>query len=139
MREEFISKIGWNRSFISGPADPHMVWCHICKKHFSIKSKGPYEIVRHHQTERHLQRDQKWRYEHLKSVDTISGKVQHRVRGGNEKVFSKIELAKALPKLIHEELVDFIKGFSTALVTPETRAVASRHTQSTIVDIRGRL
>ena len=42
MREEFFSKIGWT---ISGPADPvHnplMVWCHICKKNFSIKSKGP--------------------------------------------------------------------------------------------------
>ena len=38
MREEFFSKIGWTRSFISGPADPlhnpHMVWCHICKKNF---------------------------------------------------------------------------------------------------------
>ena len=38
MREEFFSKIGWTRSFISGPADPlynpHMVWCHICKKTF---------------------------------------------------------------------------------------------------------
>ena len=42
-REEFFSKIGWTRSFISGPADPvHnplMVWCHVCKKNFSIKSK----------------------------------------------------------------------------------------------------
>ena len=69
MREEFFSKIGWTRSFISGPADPlhnpHMVWCHICKKNFSIKSKGPYEILRHHRTKRHLRRDQRWRYEHL--------------------------------------------------------------------------
>ena len=33
MNEEFFSKIGWTRSFISGPADPlhnpYMVWCHI--------------------------------------------------------------------------------------------------------------
>ena len=33
MREEFLAKIGWTRSFISGTADPlhnpHMVWCHI--------------------------------------------------------------------------------------------------------------
>ena len=40
MREEFFAKIGWTRSFISGPADPihnpYMVWCHICKKSFSI-------------------------------------------------------------------------------------------------------
>ena len=83
MREEFFSKIGWTRSFISGPADPlhnpHMVWCHICEKNFSIKSKGPYEILRHHRTERHLRRDQRWRYEHLRSTDPITGKTQHPV------------------------------------------------------------
>ena len=135
MREEFFSKIGWTRSFISGPADPlynpHMVWCHICKKNFSIKSKGPYEILRHHRTERHLRRDQRWRYEHLRSTDPVSGKVQHRVRGGNGKLLSKVELAKELTKFIHVELVDigerfpfyedFIKGSTTALVTPEAR------------------
>ena len=35
MRKDFFAKIGWTRSFISGPADPlHnplMVWCHMCK------------------------------------------------------------------------------------------------------------
>ena len=40
MKEEFFAKIGWTRSFISGPADPqhnpHMVWCHICKKNISV-------------------------------------------------------------------------------------------------------
>ena len=44
MREEFFAKIGWTRSFISGPADPlHnplMVWCHMCKKKFSIRTMG---------------------------------------------------------------------------------------------------
>ena len=135
MREEFFSKIGWTRSFISGPADPlHnpcMVWCHICKKNISIKTKGTFEIIRHHRSEKHLRRDQRWRYEHLRSVDPISGKVQHRVRGRNGKVLTKIELAKELPKFIHAELVDigerfpfyddFLKGSSTALVTPDSR------------------
>ena len=135
MREEFFSKIGWTRSFISGPADPlHnplMVWCHICKKNFSIKSKGPYEILRHHRTDRHLRRDQRWRYEHLRSVDPVSGKVQHRVRGANGKILTKIELANQLPKFIKAELVDigerfpfyedFIRGTTTALVTQEAR------------------
>ena len=69
MREEFFSKIGWTRSFISGPADPlhnpYMVWCHICKKNISVKTKGTLEILRHHRTEKHLRRDQRWRYEHL--------------------------------------------------------------------------
>ena len=135
MREEFFSKIGWTRSFISGPADPlHnplMVWCHICKKNFSIKSKGPYEILRHHRTDRHLRGDQRWRYEHLRSVDPVSGKVQHRVRGANGKILTKIELANQLPKFIKAELVDigerfpfyedFIRGTTTALVTQEAR------------------
>ena len=135
MREEIFSKIGWTRSFISGPADPlhnpHMVWCHICKKNFSIKSKGPYEILRHHRTDRHLRRDQRWRYEHLRSVDPVSGKVQHRVRGANGKILTKIELASQLPKFINVELVDigerfpfyedFLRGTTTAFVTQEAR------------------
>ena len=115
MKEEFFSKIGWTRSFISGYANPvHnplMVWCHICKKNFSIKSKGPYEILRHHRTQRHLRRDQRWRYEHLRSTDPVTGKVQHRVRGANGKVLSKMELAKALPHFINEELVDIGERF----------------------------
>ena len=136
MREEFFAKIGWTRSFISGPADPihnpHMVWCHMCKKNFSIKSKGPLEILRHHRTEKHLRRDQRWRYEHLRSVDPVSGTIQHRVRGRNGKILSKIELARELPKFIHKELIDigerfpfyddFIRGRTAPLVTPESRA-----------------
>ena len=135
MREEFFSKIGWTRSFISGPANPlHnplMVWCHICKKNFSIKSNGPYEILRHHRTVRHLQRDQRWRYEHLRSIDPVTGKTQHRVRGGNGKLLTKVELARELPKFRNVELVDigerfpfyddFVKGSTTAIVTPEAR------------------
>ena len=62
----------------------------------------------------------------------MSGTIQHRVRGRNGKTLSKIELAKELPKFIHTELVeigerfpfydDFIRGRSTPLVTPESRA-----------------
>ena len=136
MREEFFAKIGWTRSFISGPADPlhnpYMVWCHMCKKNISIRSKGTMEILRHHRTERHLQRDQRWRYEHLRSVDPVTNKLQHRVRGRNGKLLTKIELARELPKFIHTELVDvgerfpfyhdFVEGRTTALVTRESRA-----------------
>ena len=43
MREESFKNIGWTRSFIFVPADPvHnplMVWCHICKLNFCIKTK----------------------------------------------------------------------------------------------------
>ena len=141
MREEFFSKIGWTRSFISAPADPlhnpYMVWCHICKKNISVKTKGTLEILRHHRTEKHLRRDQRWRYEHLKSVHSVSGKVQHRVRGCNGKILSEIELAKEMRHFMHVELVDigerfpfyddFIKGTSTTLVTPESRAKTQIH------------
>ena len=140
MREEF-SKIGWTRSFISGPADPlhnpYMVWCHICKKNISVKTKGTLEILRHHRTVKHLRRDQRWRYEHLKSVHSVSGKVQHRVRGRNGKILSEIELAKEMRYFMHVKLVDigerfpfyddFIKGTSTTLVTPESRAKTQIH------------
>ena len=110
MREEFFSNIRWTRSFISGPYDPlhnpHMVWCHMCKKNFSIKTKGTVEILRHHRTEKHLRRDQSWRYEHLRTTDSVTGKIQHRVRGRNGKILNKSELAHELPKFIHTELID---------------------------------
>ena len=136
MREEFFSKIGWTRSFISGPADPlhnpYMVWCHICKKNISIRTKGVDEILRHHRTEKHLRKDQRWRYEHLRSVDPVRNRIHHRVRGRTGKVLTKFELAKELPLFIHAELVDigerfpfyedFLKGSTTALVTPDSRA-----------------
>ena len=139
MREEFFAEIRWTCSFISGcslPADPlhnpHMVWCHICKKNFSIRTKGTMEIFRHHRTEEHLRRDQRWRYEHLKSTDPVSLKTQHRVRGRNGKILTKLELAKELPMFIHAELVDigerfsfyedFVRGRTIPLITPESRA-----------------
>ena len=153
MKEEFFSKIGWTRSFISGPADPlhnpYMVWCHICKKNISVKTKGTLEILRHHRTEKHLRRDQRWRYEHLKSVDPVTGKVQHRVRGRNGKILTKIELAKELPKFIHVELIDigerfpfyddFVKGTSTTLVTPASRAKTQIHLVGDFVQTHGDL
>ena len=136
MREEFFSKIGWTRSFISGPADPlhnpYMVWCHMCKKNFSIKTKGTVEILRHHRSEKHLRRDQRWRYEHLKTTDQVTGKIHHRVRGRNGKILSKIELAREFPTFKHVELIDvgerfpfyedYLKGNTSALVDPQSRA-----------------
>ena len=136
MREEFFSKIGWTRSFISGPADPlhnpYLVWCHMCKKNFSIKTKGTVEILRHHRSEKQLRRDQRWRYEHLKTTDRVTRKIHHRVRGRNGKILSKIELAREFPKFRHVELIDagerfpfyedYLKGNTSALVDPQSRA-----------------
>ena len=58
--------------------------------------------------------------------------MQHRVRGENGKILSKMELAKELPRFINVELVeigerfpfyeDYVKGSTSALVTAESRA-----------------
>ena len=142
MGEEFFANIGWTRSFISGPADPlhnpYMVWCHMCKKNISIRSKGTMEILCHHRTERHLRRHQRWRYEHLRSVDPVTNKLQHRVRGRNGKLLSKIELARELPKFIHTELVDTGKRFPFYHDFVEGRTTAPRiQSQNPIADCRG--
>ena len=70
-----------------------------------MKTKPPYEILRHHWTERHLRRDQRWRYEHLRSTDPVRGRVQQRVRSANDEILTKTELANQLPKFINAELV----------------------------------
>ena len=135
-RKEFFAKIKCTRSVISGLADPphnpYMVWCHICKKNFSIRTKGTMEIQRHHRAEKHFKKDKRWRNEHLKSSDPVTLQPQHRVRGRNRKHLSKTDLAKELPKFIHSELVDigerfpffedFIQGQTAPLITPESRA-----------------
>ena len=98
-----------------------------------MKTKGTMEILRHHRSETDLRLDQRWRYEHLKSTYPITGKIQHGVRGRNGKILSKIQLAAELPKFIHHtELVDkcerflfyedFIRGNTSAIVIPESRA-----------------
>ena len=96
-----------------------------------MKTKGALEILRHHRTERHLRGDQRRPYQHLNSVDPVSGKVQHRFRVRKGKNLTKIELAKEHPKFILVELVDvgerfpfyenFIEGTTTAIVTFESR------------------
>ena len=134
MREEFFSKFGWTRSFISRPADPlhnpYMVWCRIRKSNCS--TKGPEETLRHHRTKKHLRKDQRWRYEYLKSVDLVTKRVQHRVRGRDGRILNKLELAKELSHFIDSELVgigervpfyeDFLRGRAEPLVTPVSRA-----------------
>ena len=101
-------------------------------KYFLNWNQGTVEILRHHRTAKHLLRDQRGRYEHLKSVNLVTSKNLHQVRGRNGKILSKRELAKEIPKFIHVELVDigerfsfqegFGKGSKAALVTPESRA-----------------
>ena len=142
-RDEFFAKIGLARSFISGPADHSIIhtWFGVKSvRKISIRVKGNIEILRHHRSEKHLRRDQRWPYEHLKSADSITQKTQHRVRGRNGKILTKIEVTKDILKIIPVEPVDFGERFlfyddsihlgrTTAVVTPESRDQANTSEQ----------
>ena len=110
MREEYFKGMSWARPFVSGPMDPkwnrYKFYCQICKGNVSIYGRGPKEILRHHATERHLRKDQRWRYEHLGVVDPVTQVVHHHVRGRDRKLLSPLELEAELPKIIDVELVD---------------------------------
>ena len=110
MREEFFSKKGWARFFISGPADPlhnlYMVWCHICKKNIPIPEKGVDEMLRHHCTKKHLRKDQRWRYEHLKRINPFTKVELPQVRDKFAVLSKGSALQVELPLFIGEELVD---------------------------------
>ena len=110
MREEYFKGMSWARTFVSGQMDPKWIrykfYCQTCKGNFSIYGRGPKEILRHHATERHLRKDQCWRYEHLGVEDSVTHVVHHHVRGRDGKLLSPLELEAELPKFIHLELVD---------------------------------
>ena len=66
MREEFIDAMPWTRTFVSGPVDRYIpsaihAYCQFCKCNASKRAKGLKETLRHHATERHLRKDQRWR------------------------------------------------------------------------------
>ena len=110
MREEFFKGMSWARISVSGPMDPkrnrYRFYCQICKGNVSIYGRGPKEILRHHATERHLRKDQRWRYEHLRVVDPVTQVVHHHVRGRDGKLLSPLELEAESPKFIDVELVE---------------------------------
>ena len=69
-------------------------------------SIGAREIVRHYQSEAHLRRDQRWRYEHLCKFDKITGVTVHAVRGRDGHILSAIELEKEKPHFEFAPLID---------------------------------
>ena len=85
MKEAYFKGIQRTRTFVTGPLDPehnkHKFYCQICKTNVSIFSKGAREIVRHLQCESHFCKDQRWRFEHLKKKDKVTGRIVHEVRG----------------------------------------------------------
>ena len=110
MKEEHFESMPWTRTFVSGPVDPkwnkHKIYCQICKCNVSIRAKGPKEILRHFATERHLRKDQRWRYEYLTIEDPLTKRRRYQVRGRNGQVLSNYQLQLELPLFINSELVD---------------------------------
>ena len=110
MKEEYFDTMPWTRTFVSGPVDPrwnrHKIYCQICKCNVSIRSKGPKEILRHYATDRHLRKDQRWRYEHLTIEDPLTKRPRYQVRGRDGKILTNYQLQLELPHFINCELVD---------------------------------
>ena len=103
----------WTKTFVPGPVDPrwnpYKFYCQICKANISIYGKGAREILRHHSTEKHLRKDQRWRFEHLSKVDPVTHKVVHQVRGKDGKFLAPYQLELEYPKLKDVPLVDIGK------------------------------
>ena len=110
MKEAYFRGMEWTRTFVSGPVDPkwnkYKFYCQICKANISIYSKGAREILRHHSTEKHLRKDQRWRYEYLYKLDPCTNTRIPQVRGKDGKLLTPYELAIELPRFKDVELVD---------------------------------
>ena len=110
MKEAYFKGIQWTRTFVTGPLDPeynkHKFYCQICKTNVSISSKGAREIVRHFQCEAHFRKDQRWRYEHLKKKDGVTGRIVHEVRGKKGQLLTPLELEREKPFFMQVPLVE---------------------------------
>ena len=110
MKEAYFKGMEWTRTFVSGPMDPrwnpYKFYCQICKANISIYGKGAREILRHHSSEKHLRKDQRWRYEYLYRIDPVTKAKIHQVRGKDGKLLSPYELEFELPHFISAPLVE---------------------------------
>ena len=110
LRDELLDGMAWARTFVSGPMDPrwnpYKFYYQICKGNVSIYGRGVKEILRHHSTERHLRKDQRWRYEHLAVEDPQTKAVHHQVRDGKGQLLSPNDLQKEYQYFKDAVLVD---------------------------------
>ena len=113
MKEAYFKGMEWTRTFVSGPVDPKWIKykfdCQKCKASISIYSKGARETLRHHSTEKHLRKDQRWRYEYLYNVDPETKTRYPQVRWKDGKLLSPYQLALELPRFKDVELVDIVE------------------------------
>ena len=86
MKESYFKGMEWTKTFVSGPVDPrrnpYKFYCQICK------GRGAREILRHHATDSHLRKDQRWRYEQLSTEDPVTKMVKHHVRARDGKLLT---------------------------------------------------
>ena len=73
--------------------NPYKFYRRVCKSNISIYGRGLRE------TERHLRKDQRWRYEYLAIENTVTKVVRHQVRGKEDKVLNPRQLVGELPQL----------------------------------------
>ena len=110
MKEAYFRGMEWTRTFVSGPVDPrwnpYKFYCQICKANISIYGKGAREILRHHSSEKHLRKDQRWRYEYLYKVDPVTKTKIHQVRGRDGKLLSPYQLEMEFPYFKDAPLVE---------------------------------
>ena len=111
MKEAYFKGIQWTRTFVTSQLDPehnkqHKFYCQICKSNVSIFSSGAREIVRHFQSESHFSKDQRWRFEHLKKKDKVTGRVVHEVRGKKGQILTPLELEREKPFFMQAPLVE---------------------------------
>ena len=110
MKEAYFKGMEWTKTFVSGPVDPrwnpYKFYCQSCKANISIYGKGVREILRHHSTEKHLRKDQRWRYEYLVKTDPVTRMKTHQVRGKDGKILTPFQLELEYPKFKDAQLVD---------------------------------
>ena len=106
MREQLFEGITWTRVFVLGTMDPRWNPYKFYCQYISIYGRGAKEIIRHYTIERHLWKDQRWRYEQLAIGDPVTRTVRHQVRGRDGKILSPYELELEFPKFKDAPLVD---------------------------------
>ena len=86
--------------------EPLQVLCQICKANISIFGKGDKDILRHHSTKKHLQKDHRWRYEHLARTDPFTKLKVHQVWDKGGKLPTPYQLKREFSTFKDAELVD---------------------------------
>ena len=144
MKESCFKGIKWTETFVTGPLYPihnqHKFYCQICKSNVSIRSKGAQEIIRHYQSETHLRKDQRWRFERLSVTDKVTGITRHQVRGKHGHILTPLEVEREKPLFENAPLVDVGEKYpfyDEYMANSESQQTAEDQRASTQVDLVG--